>query len=142
MSGVVTYLLSRPWCGIFKPLMHSPNLGFLTKNKCTLIQSTYFIRLKSTLCIQSPRRFAFLLIRSSKSLFTGRYAALYFVPFSLTLRNKLFFVAKCQNEPSRLNHLKSNSTNKADAKFDWTEFWNILKPDVLLLLIAAAVSDI
>ena len=64
-----------------------------------------------------------------------------FPPLCLLLikRNKLQIV-KC--EQPKLNRTNATSIKPCPTgtSFDWTEFWKVLSPDLLLLLVAAAVS--
>ena len=67
------------------------------------------------------------------------YPSILLAPF-LFLR-KSILVSKCKDCPqsTRLDHIEPIKKQE-DVKFDWWQLWEVLSPDLVLLILAAAVS--
>ncbi len=130
-----TQILSKYSHRLLFSLKHIPHYrSIFTKSKF----AHFSIRQNSTL--------KFFLSLSNNSIRTAlnrcpKVSPVFLIPVYLLFNRNQFRNVRCQQSSTKINRNHStNIQNQVDVIFDWGEFWKILRPDLIILLLAAAVS--
>ena len=69
--------------------------------------------------------------------------SLFAVPFGIAVGRHGNYIAKCRiksTQSSRLSPIRSSQESYDTVNFNWSLLWEIIAPDIIILILAAAVS--
>ena len=69
--------------------------------------------------------------------------SLFVVPFGIAVGRHGNYIAKCRiksTQSSRLSPIRSSQESHDTVNFSWSLLWEIIAPDIIILILAAAVS--
>ena len=140
MYVIQTQVLARHSYRLFFSLKHpllNHHRSYFPKSKCNITCFRTIIRQKSI------HQFLSFSSNAIRTVLNRCPKVSCLIPIYLLIKQNQFRIVRCEQQPSKIN--RNNSIDPAgdqiDRNFDWREFWRILSPDLLLLLLAAAVSS-